>query len=197
MYQGLGFAYSEPGSCPRYLPVLYCQSENDSEYANLGKAFVRACAGGPRQFWAGAPPIEGVPPVIQVRRTGEANSTAVVGVVASTYSDAWLADPAKIDATGATGPDRAIPQAGPGPIAPGEYLLVVVQGPAQVKASALSAAIQPGDLLSSAGEAGYAARAAEMSIDGVTIAAPGTVFGKALEELREGQGLLYVYVTLQ
>lgn len=145
----------------------------------------------------GAPPIEGMPPVIQVRRTGEANSTAVVGVVASTYPDAWLADPAKIDPTGATGPDRAIPQTGPGPIAPGEYLLVVVQGPAQVKASALSAAIQPGDLLSSAGEAGYAARAAEMSIDGITIAAPGTVFGKALEELREGQGLLYVYVTLQ
>jgi hypothetical protein len=47
-----------------------------------------------------------------------------------------------------------------GPVPPGEYLLLVVPGPAQVKASALSGAIQPGTLLSSSGEAGYAAEAA-------------------------------------
>jgi hypothetical protein len=144
-----------------------------------------------------ASPVEGMPPVIQVQRTSEANSTAVIGVVASTYPAEWLTDPAKIDPTGATGPDKAIPRAGPGPIAPGEYLLVVVQGPAQVKASAVSSAIQAGDLLSSAEQAGYAGRAAETSIEGVTIAEPGTVFGKALEALDDGQKLLYVYVTLQ
>jgi hypothetical protein len=81
-------------------------------------------------------------------------------------------------------------------VAPGDYLLVVVQGPVQVKVSALSGAIEPGDLLSSAGEAGHAAKAAELTVDGVTIAPPGTVFGKALEALDEGDGLVYVFVTL-
>jgi hypothetical protein len=37
-----------------------------------------------------------------------------------------------------------------------------------------------------------------LSIDGLPLALPGTVFGKALESLNAGeQGLIYVYVTLQ
>jgi len=82
-------------------------------------------------------------------------------------------------------------------VPPGEYLLMVIQGPAQVKASALAGVIQPGDLLSSAGPAGQAAKAAQVSIDGIQTAVPGTVLGKALEPLDTGDKLIYVFVTLQ
>jgi hypothetical protein len=143
------------------------------------------------------PLAEGMPPVIQVSKTTTADSVAVVGVVASTYSAEWLTNQAEADPTGATGPDEAIPEAGPGPIAPGDYLLVVVQGPCQVKTEAIAGAIESGDLMASGGQAGFAAKASKVTIDGVTVAAPGTVLGKALEPLEEGQKLLYIYVTLQ
>jgi hypothetical protein len=84
-----------------------------------------------------------------------------------------------------------------GPVPAGEYLLLVVQGPARVKASALSSPIQPGDLLSSAAEAGYAAKAAQVTVEGVPLALPGTIFGKALEALDADRDLIYVFVTLQ
>ena len=66
-----------------------------------------------------------------------------------------------------------------------------------MKASALAGAIQPGDLLSSGGPAGQAAKAAQLSIEGVTTAVPGTVLGKALEPLDQGDKRIYVFVTLQ
>jgi hypothetical protein len=145
----------------------------------------------------GAPAVEGRPPLLQVQKANEADSTAVVGVVASSYPGEWLVDQGSIDPTGATVAGGEIPLTGPGPVAPGDYLLVVVQGPAQVKASAVAGAIHPGDLLSSAGQAGYAARAAEVEIERVRIALPGTVVGKALEPLAADQALIYVFVTLQ
>jgi hypothetical protein len=80
----------------------------------------------------------------------------------------------------------------------GEFVLVVVQGPAQVRADALGGgSIQPGDLLSSAASPGMAAKAATLAIDGVVTAVPGTVFAKALEPLDGNQEFIYVYVTLQ
>jgi len=142
----------------------------------------------------GASPVEGGPPILQVGKVREANSTAVVGVVASSYSAEWLKGQA--DPTGATGLDQAIPPTGAGPIAPGEYLLIVVQGPCQVKTDAVAGSIQAGDLLSSGAQAGYAAKAAEVNIEGVTLAAPGTVLGKALEPLEADQALIYIFVTL-
>lgn len=144
--------------------------------------------------------LAGGAPTIRVRKVREANSTAVIGVVASSYSAEWLksewlkgtrSDPAKAQAR-----EKPIPLSGPGPVAPGEYLLVVVQGPAQVKASAVGGAIQPGDLLSSAGQVGYAAKSAMLTVEGVRTAVPGTVLGKALEPYA-GQELIYVFVTLQ
>jgi hypothetical protein len=133
----------------------------------------------------------GDPPVIRVAQATAANSTAVAGVVYSRYNiDAVTEDPEPSPKG-----DREVTPAGPVP--PGEYLLMVIQGPAQVKASALAGAIQPGDLLSSAGPAGQAAKAAQLSIEGVRMAAPGTVLGKALEPLDQGDKLLYVFVTLQ
>ena len=87
----------------------------------------------------------------------------------------------------------------PGDAAPGEYVLVVVQGPALVKASAVDAgAIQPGDLLSTAvRKPGLQQRYRWFTVDGSLTTLPGTVFGKALEPLDGAQDMIYVYVTLQ
>ena len=136
----------------------------------------------------GAPLEAGGQPVIQVVGAASANSTAVAGVVHSRFN---------IEAA-SVGPGQIVSEITPeGPIPPGKYLLVVIQGPAQVKASALSASIQPGDLLASAGQAGYAAKAAEVTLGEAKIAMPGTVLGKALQTLDKGQALIYIFVTLQ
>ena len=140
------------------------------------------------------PLTEGGSPVVQVTRIDQANSTAVAGVVYSGYNlEAMLtADP---NGQGLADPNATILLDGPVP--QGGYLLVVIQGPALVNAEAITGAIQPGDLLSSSSTAGYAARATEVNLNGISIAAPGTIFAKALEALEEGQALLYVFVTLQ
>jgi hypothetical protein len=145
----------------------------------------------------GEPVSEGSAPVLQVRKVEDAGSTAIVGVVASTYSALWFEHPAELDPTGSSGRSESIPPTSAGPVAPGEYLLIVVQGPCQVKADALSGAIEPGDLLSSAGKSGLAAKAPTLSIEGTETAVPGSVLGKAMGALEEGQGLIYVFVTLQ
>lgn len=126
----------------------------------------------------GAPSEQDGQPVIQVAEVTSANSTAVAGVVYSGYDVETLH----------TVPEKA---------APGDYLLVVVRGPVQVKASAVAGALRPGDLLSSADQAGYAAKAASVAINGVQVTAPGTIVGKVLEPLDDGSALIYAFVTLQ
>jgi len=143
----------------------------------------------------GDAPAEGLPRVIRVRKASEAGSTAVLGVVLASYAKERLTT--EEDSTGASGPDGEVPLSEAKPVAPGDYLLVVVRGPCQVKASAVGGAIRVGDLLVTAGLGGYAARAPEVLVEGVAMAAPGTVLGKALESLDAGDGLIYVYVTLQ
>ncbi|MBN1536509.1 MAG: hypothetical protein JW908_07240 [Anaerolineales bacterium] len=138
---------------------------------------------------------ENTAPIIRVSKASEINSTGVLGVVASSYSADWLLE--ETDPTGASIHKNDIPLANSNPIAPGEYLLVVVQGPAQVKASAVSGAILAGDLLSCAEAKGYAVKASHITVNGISTTIPGTVFGKALEALDEGQDLIYVFVTLQ
>jgi hypothetical protein len=117
------------------------------------------------------------PPLILVSKVAAADSTAVAGVVYSRYS----LDGEQLE----------------GAVQPGEYLLLVVQGPARVKASAAAGGIQAGDLLSSDAQAGFAAKASAISLQGVQTALPGTVFAKALEALNSGEGWIYVFVTLQ
>ena len=139
--------------------------------------------------FAGVEP--GDPPLIEVAPATAAHSTAVAGVVHSRYNLAAVAmDPEQ-------GTRAGLEVTPAGPAAPGEHLLIVIQGPAQVKASALAGAIQPGDLLSTAGPAGQAAKAGQVSLEGVETARPGTVLGKALEPLETGDRLIYVFVTLQ
>lgn len=144
----------------------------------------------------GASPAEGLPPVIQVRKVRQAGSSAVLGVVASGYAKEWLVDASSGDPSAASGANRAMPLADAGPISPGSYLLVVVRGPVQVKVDG-SSAIRPGDLLSSADQAGRAQKAAQAGAEGNPAAQPGSFLGKALEAWDGGQGRIYVFVTLQ
>jgi hypothetical protein len=140
-------------------------------------------------------PLEaGESPVIQVVKATTSDSTAVAGVVYSGFNVSAVTG--DWSAEGVDSADGAQVTT-TGPVAPGEYLLLVVQGPAQVKASALSGTIRTGDLLSTGGSDGCAAAAAQVTIEGVRTAMPGTVLGKALEPLNAGQGLIYAFVTLQ
>lgn len=138
-------------------------------------------------------PLEdGGSPVIQIVGSTDANSTAVAGVVFSRFNIEAVTenmDPAQIAPGGEFTPA--------GLVAPGEYMLMVIQGPAQVKASAPASKIQPGDLLSSASETGYAGKAAEVNFNGVSAPAPGTILGKALETLKSDKALIYIFITLQ
>ena len=135
-------------------------------------------------------------PVVRVSRADVANSTAVAGVVFSRFNLEAL-DPELQSTDVAQGAGAEIEVTPAGDAAPGEYLLVVVQGPALVRTSALGTTdIRPGDLLSTAGGGG-ATRAARLTMDGVEAAQPGTVFAKALEPAGDPDDLIYVYVTLQ
>jgi len=141
-----------------------------------------------------APLEKNGPPVVQIARATSANSTAVAGVVYSRFNIQVVTGKRQSDGRDSVA-GLEVPPAGLVP--PGEYLLLVVQGPTQVKASALTGAILPGDLLSTGGQVGYAGKAATVSIEGVKTTIPGTVFGKALEPLDADQKLIYVFVTLQ
>lgn len=141
------------------------------------------------------PAVDG--PVVRVRRASAANSEAVAGVVYSRFNLDAI-DPALESANGDDQRSLTRVEVTPtGSAAPGEYVLVVVQGPAQVKASALAGGpIQPGDLLATGVDPGVAGRASLLTIDGVTTVRPGTVFAKALEPVTEAEDLIYVYVSL-
>jgi len=141
-----------------------------------------------------APLDSNTPPVIQVSKATSVSSTAVAGVVNSRFNIQIVTGHRQADGRDSVASPEVTPT---GVTKPGEYLLLVVQGPAQVKASTLAGAILPGDLLSTAAQAGYAGKATTVNLSGVKTALPGTVFGKALEPLDTGQELIYVYVTLQ
>lgn len=137
-------------------------------------------------------------PMIQVRRADRVHSTAVAGVVQSRFNleavNPALGSP--------DGDDLAAPAAvevtPAGDAAPGEYVLVVVQGPALVRTAQLGGeTIMAGDLLAVGTAEGAAGRAPLLSANGVETAVPGTVFAKALESPTTEDGLIYVYVTLQ
>ena len=103
------------------------------------------------------------------------NSSAVAGVVYSRFPREWLnAPPEGLADASRTAAD---PKAG---IAPGDYMLLVVYGPAQVKNNGGETSVEVGDLLTTADTTGS-----------------GAVFGKALEAAAPDKPLIYVFVTLQ
>ncbi len=134
-------------------------------------------------------------PIIQVTHAAQANDPGVAGVVHARLDEAVLTEGAR--ATGSGEGMRPQEMASDGPIRSGQYLLLVVHGPARVKVEALSDDLQPGDLLAAGQARGLAGRALTVSLAGVDTAVPGIVLGKALEPLNAGEeGDVLVFVTL-
>ena len=137
-------------------------------------------------------------PIVQVGKASAAHSTAVAGVVHSRFNIDAINPELESPDNSARGTMEAMEVTPAGSASPGEHVLVVVQGPARVNASALDGdSIRPGDLLTVDGTAGFAGKAPTLTVDGVETAVPGTVFAKALEPLDGERAMIYVYVTLQ
>lgn len=120
-----------------------------------------------------AEPVVGDIPVPQVRMADSEASSAVIGVVDRRYR---TDDPVRS-------------QREEEPVAPGEYVGIVTLGAFKaIRVDASYGAIAPGDLLVSSPTPGHAMRADDP--------AAGTVLGKALDVLEEGQGVVAVMVTL-
>jgi hypothetical protein len=133
--------------------------------------------------------------LMKVKKVSKENSSSVIGVVASAYPAEWLNDDRNSE--GNSNLQEMILDDG-SPISSGEYVLVVVHGPAEVKVDAAAKVIQPGDLLSSSGNAGYAGKTQYMEIQSFSAPMPGTVIGKALESSTSAKNqLLNIFVTLQ
>ena len=82
-----------------------------------------------------------------------------------------------------------------GAIAPGEYLLIVVLGPAQVKADAMSGSIRPGNLLTASSN-GQAVDAVSVQTGEVVSYPPGAIIGTAMEQLDAGRGTGTIWVLV-
>jgi hypothetical protein len=76
-------------------------------------------------------------------------------------------------------------------------VLVAQSGRVRTKVDARYGAIRRGDLLVSSPNAGHAMRSTPLAIGDATLHRPGTLIGKALEELPHGTGEILVLLTLQ
>jgi hypothetical protein len=117
----------------------------------------------------------------------EENDTKVIGVVAPGPD----IEDGEVLIT-IMGYQAAQPQEGPKALDSAPPRMVMV-----VKVDASYGSIQRGDLLTSSPTPGYAMKAEPVDIDGVQFYRPGTIIGKAMGSLSEGQGLVEVFVTLQ
>lgn len=131
--------------------------------------------------------VVGEIPVIRVHKATEAESTGVVGVVDQPYTleaspdDEGRSVPKPVGGAARIASGTAI--------SPGKYLSVVTLGSFKaIKVDASYGDIQPGDLLVSSPNPGYAMRVEDPRV--------GTVIGKALGELVEGTGVMPVLITL-
>ena len=140
------------------------------------------------------PSKEGDPVTVTVTRASATRSSAVAGVVHSRFNIDAIRDDEEMALAGNT--DEHIEVTPPGDVAPGEYLLLIVSGPAEVLASGLERNIQPGDPLTIGSTADARAIATLASNDSHRDLAPGAVFAKALGALEGAEGRIYVYVTL-
>jgi len=76
-------------------------------------------------------------------------------------------------------------------------VLVAQSGRVRVKVDASYGAVRNGDLLVTSPTPGYAMRSQSIEMGSVKIHRPGTLLGKALEPLANGQGQILVLLTLQ
>jgi len=83
-----------------------------------------------------------------------------------------------------------------GDVRPGDYVFLVVYGPAQVKADAAAGAIGVGTRLTVASPSGYARALQTRTLDGMAVADAAPSVGIALGPLASGTGLIPIFVTL-
>jgi hypothetical protein len=107
-----------------------------------------------------------------VRRSERAYDTAVAGVVSPQ-------------------PGVILGERGPGKV------LVAHSGRVRVKADASFGAIRAGDLLVTSPTSGHAMRSQPLTVGDAEFHRPGTLLGKAIEPLAEGQGEILVLLTLE
>ncbi len=139
-----------------------------------------------------APPALGDIPVAKVQRAGEANATAVMGVVDKLY------EPCRGDKDIAAGEACGGFRDDVTEIKPGQYLAVVTLGLYKaIRVDASAGPIKAGDLLATSGSRGLAAKATPLSVGGTSFNVPGTVVGKALGNLDSGAGVIPVFVSLK
>jgi len=79
----------------------------------------------------------------------------------------------------------------------GDKLKVAQSGRVKVKVDATFGPVAAGDLLVTSPNPGYAMRSTPIEVGRAVIHRPGTLLGKALEPLGEGQGEILVLLTLQ
>ena len=79
----------------------------------------------------------------------------------------------------------------------GDQVKVAHSGRVKVKVDASYGSIVAGDLLVASATPGYAMRSEPVTIGDVQLHRPGTLIGKALEPLVEGQGEILVLLLLQ
>jgi hypothetical protein len=142
-------------------------------------------------------------PVVQVAKASETDATGIAGVVFSRY----VVRPDELDeehahrdrlraqrAADETPRDEPREITPPGPVEPGDLVLIVVHGPAEVRVQPYQESIEPGDLLVAGGIEGHAAKAL-VGGDGLS-PRPGTVFGTALERIDPERDTIFAYVNL-
>lgn len=109
----------------------------------------------------------------RVIKSYQANDTSVAGVISTA--------PAML--IGATESESDTPLA--------------LAGRVPVKVSAENGAIRRGDLLTTSDTPGHAMRATPIEVNGIEFYAPGTIIGKAMEELETGTGTVIVLILPQ
>jgi hypothetical protein len=128
-------------------------------------------------------------------RTGEALAPGTVVAIDTQDSDRVVTSSKPYD-TAVAGvvsprPGLVLGEAGP------DKALVAHSGRVRVKVDAKYGAVSRGDLLVASPTPGFAMRSEPKIIDGVRVHMPGTLIGKALEPLNEGQAEILVLLTLQ
>jgi hypothetical protein len=74
---------------------------------------------------------------------------------------------------------------------------VATTGRVKVRVDATAGAIEIGDVLVTSAKAGTAMKSEAISLGGIELHRPGTILGKALEALPEGEGEILVLLSLQ
>lgn len=137
-------------------------------------------------------PVVGEIPVMRVQKATPETASAIVGVVDVLFEPCNR--PAEElqagEACGGYTPEVTT-------IQPGQYLGVVTLGAFQWLKVDASTPIKAGDLLSISPTAGVAAKATQITLEGYSFYAPGTIIGKALQDMDAGTGYIAVFVSLK